>query len=155
MTLKVEFQFDFGSPNAYLAEIAHSRIEQLDRCEIRARSSPAWRHLQGDRQHVAVRFASRNQEQAGIPGARGPAIHSPSQHPNISARTPFFQVNTLMLMRGAVAASSKACSSPISAPPIITCGKSPRKWTIQKSYKSAFASSGIDIDGKGCARAAG
>jgi len=27
MTLKVEFQFDFGSPNAYLAEVAIPGIE--------------------------------------------------------------------------------------------------------------------------------
>ena len=28
MTLKVEFQFDFGSPNAYLAEVAIPGIER-------------------------------------------------------------------------------------------------------------------------------
>jgi len=97
-----------------------------------------------NRQYVAGE-SLRGQEQR-IPGAGDAALPPPPQHHKIPAEPVFFPVNTLMLMRGAVARSSRVCSNLIFAPPTITCGKSPRRWMMSKFFRSAFAASGIDIE---------
>ena len=45
---------------------------------------------------------------------------------------PFFPVNTLNLMRAAVAAQFEGVFENMSMPPSITCGSSRRRWTIRK-----------------------
>ena len=45
---------------------------------------------------------------------------------------PFFPVNTLVIMRGAVAAQARACSHAMSTPCSTTCGQSRRRWTIPR-----------------------
>ena len=50
---KVEFHFDFGSPNAYLAHLVVPEIEQRTGVEVRIRAGPAGRRLQADQQPLA------------------------------------------------------------------------------------------------------
>jgi 2-hydroxychromene-2-carboxylate isomerase len=102
---KVEFHFDFGSPNAYLSHLVIPEIEQRTGVKVAyvpillggifkltnnrspaeslvgIKNKPAYERLETTRflrRHGITRF-----------------------HPN-----PFFPVNTLMLMRGAIAAQS-------------------------------------------------
>ena len=46
MTPKVEFHFDFGSPNAYFAHKVIPGIEQRTGRQVRLRADPAGRHVQ-------------------------------------------------------------------------------------------------------------
>ncbi len=105
---KVEFHFDFGSPNAYLAHLVIPQIEQRTGAKFEyvpillggvfkltnnrspaeslqgIRNKPEYQELETQRflrQHAIARFT----------------------------RNPFFPVNTLLIMRGAVAAQLEGC----------------------------------------------
>ncbi len=105
---KVEFHFDFGSPNAYLAHLVIPLIEQRTGAKFEyvpillggvfkltnnrspaeslqgIRNKPEYQELETQRflrQHAIARFT----------------------------RNPFFPVNTLLIMRGAVAAQLEGC----------------------------------------------
>src|SRR3984893_2080405 len=110
-SLKVEFHFDFGSPNAYLAELVLPQIEK--RTGIKFDYVPV---LLG-----GIYKATNNLSPAeSLRGIRNkPEYHALEtkrfiQRHNITGfRTnPFFPVNTLMLMRGAVAAQFEGMFEP-------------------------------------------
>ena len=101
--LKIEFQFDFGSPNAYLAEFAISGIERrfgvkfdyvpvllggIYKATGNMSPSDSLRGIKNKPQYQQLE-TDRFIRQHGITRYR----------PN-----PFFPVNTLMIMRGAIAA---------------------------------------------------
>ena len=101
--LKVEFQFDFGSPNAYLAELALPAIER--RTGVKFEYVPV---LLGGI-YKATNNLSPAESLHGIknkPEYQALETQRFIRRHNITKfRTnPFFPVNTLMLMRGAVAA---------------------------------------------------
>jgi 2-hydroxychromene-2-carboxylate isomerase len=142
---KAEFHFDFGSPNAYLAEKALSGITQrtgvtFDYVPVllggvfkaTGNMSPA-QSLQGiknkpEYQKLEVqRFLLRH----GITTFKS---------------NPFFPVNTLMLMRGAVAAQFEGVFEPYFRAAFHHMWEEPKKMDDPEIFKAAFASSGIDID---------
>jgi 2-hydroxychromene-2-carboxylate isomerase len=105
---KVEFHFDFGSPNAYLAHLVIPRIEQRTGAKfeyvpvllggvfkLTNNRSPA-ESLQG------IRNKPEYQELETQRFLRQQAIAR-------FTRNPFFPVNTLLIMRGAVAAQLEGC----------------------------------------------
>ena len=73
---KVEFHFDFGSPNAYLAHRVIPEIEQRTGVEIRLCADPARRRVQAHQQPLAGREACRHQEPSGIRAARNRSASS-------------------------------------------------------------------------------
>ena len=77
MPLKVEFQFDFGSPNAYLAEVAIPGIERRTGVKFEYVPVLLGGIYKATGNMSPFNFASRNQEQAGIPGPRDPALYPP------------------------------------------------------------------------------
>src|SRR5271169_522525 len=101
--LKVEFHFDFGSPNAYLAELALPQIEE--RTGVEFDYIPV---LLG-----GVYKATGNMSPAqSLIGIKNKPEYNARETDRFLRRhnvamyrmNPFFPVNTLMLMRGAVAA---------------------------------------------------
>ena len=109
--LVVEFQFDFGSPNAYLAELVLPAIER--RTGVKFEYSSV---LLGGI-YKATNNLSPAESLRGIknkPEYEARETRRFIRRHNITKfRTnPFFPVNTLMLMRGASRLSSKACSRP-------------------------------------------
>ena len=52
---RVEFHFDFGSPNAYLSHLVIPEIERADRGDDSIRADPAGRRVQADQQPLAGR----------------------------------------------------------------------------------------------------
>src|SRR3981081_3428133 len=101
-SLKVEFQFDFGSPNAYLAEIALPGIEK--RTGVKFDYVPV---LLG-----GVFKATNNMSPfESLRGIRNKPEYQALETRRFIQRhyitsiksNPFFPVNTLMLMRAAVA----------------------------------------------------
>jgi 2-hydroxychromene-2-carboxylate isomerase len=133
-SLKVEFQFDFGSPNAYLAELVIPSIERRTCAKF---------------EYVPVLLGGIYKATGNMSPAESPrGIKNKPEYQaleterfirrhNITKFTlnPFFPINTLMLMRGPSQPSSKACSSRISALLTITCGKSRRRWTIRRDFE--------------------
>jgi 2-hydroxychromene-2-carboxylate isomerase len=143
--LKVEFHFDFGSPNAYLAELVLPEIER----------------------HTGVRFEYVPVLLGGVYKATGNmspfdslrGIKNKSEynaletqrflrHHNITKfkSNPFFPVNTLMLMRCAIAAQFENMFEPYFRAAYHHMWEEPKKMDDPKIFREAFVSSGIDID---------
>lgn len=143
--LKVEFLFDFGSPNAYLAQLVIPSIEQrtgvtFDYVPVllggifkaTGNVSPAesLRGIKNKAEFMAIemqRFIRRH---------------------NITTfrQNPYFPVNTLMLMRGAVAAQFEGVFEPYFRAAYHHMWEEPKKMDDAEVFRSAFKSSGLDID---------
>jgi 2-hydroxychromene-2-carboxylate isomerase len=145
VALTVQFMFDFGSPNAYLAARAIPDIERRTATKfdyvpallggiykLTGNSSPA-EYLKGVRNkpdYMALeteRFIRRH----GITTFR---------------RNPFFPVNTLQLMRGAVAAESEGVFWPYFQAVYRHMWEEPKKMDDPGVMREALNSSGIDAD---------
>jgi len=143
--LKVQFQFDFGSPNAYLAARVIPDIERRTSTKfdyvpvllggiykLTGNSSPA-DYLKGIRNkpdYMALeteRFIRRH----GITTFR---------------RNPFFPVNTLQLMRGAVAAEAEGVFWPYFQAVYRHMWEEPKKMDDPAVMREVLTSSGIDAD---------
>jgi 2-hydroxychromene-2-carboxylate isomerase len=101
----VEFHFDFGSPNAYLAHLVIPRIEQ--RTGVKVEYVPVLLggvfKLTGNRSPAESFAGIRNKpEYERLETARFIARHQITGF----RRNPFFPVNTLTIMRGAIAAQN-------------------------------------------------
>ena len=143
--LKVEFQFDFGSPNAYLAELVMPAIEK--RTGIKFDYVPV---LLG-----GVYKATNNMSPAeSLHGIRNKPEFQALETRRFIRRhnitsfkpNPFFPVNTLTLMRGAVAAQFEGVFEPYFRAAYHHMWEEPKKMDDPEVFRSAFASSGIDID---------
>jgi 2-hydroxychromene-2-carboxylate isomerase len=143
--LKVEFHFDFGSPNAYLAERVLPAIEQ--RTGVKFDYVPV---LLG-----GVYKATNNMSPAeSLRGIRNKPEYNALETRRFIARhnitsfksNPFFPVNTLMLMRGAVAAQFENMFEPYFRAAYHHMWEEPKKMDDPKIFRDAFMVSGIDID---------
>jgi 2-hydroxychromene-2-carboxylate isomerase len=143
--LRVEFQFDFGSPNAYLAEKALPAIER--RTAVTFDYVPV---LLGGI-YKATGNKSPAESLAGIknkPEYQALETERFIRRHNITTfkSNPFFPVNTLMLMRGAVAAKFENMFEPYFRAAYHHMWEEPKKMDDVEVFKAAFKASGIDID---------
>jgi 2-hydroxychromene-2-carboxylate isomerase len=141
----VEFQFDFGSPNAYLAEQALPAIER--RTGVKFEYVPV---LLGGI-FKATNNMSPSESLSGIKNKpEYQALETQRfirRHGITKFRTnPFFPVNTLMLMRGAVAAQSEGVFEPYFRAAYHHMWEEPKKMDDVEVFRSAFAASGFDIE---------
>jgi 2-hydroxychromene-2-carboxylate isomerase len=143
--LKVEFLFDFGSPNAYLAEIAMPGIEA--RTGARFEYVPIllggiFKATNNLSPFESLRGIKNKPEYQALETERFIRRHGITKFkPN-----PFFPVNTLMLMRGAVAAKLENMFDPYFRAAYHHMWVEPKKMDDLETFQSAFKSSGIDID---------
>jgi 2-hydroxychromene-2-carboxylate isomerase len=143
--LKVEFQFDFGSPNAYLAELALPAIER--RTGVKFEYVPV---LLGGI-YKATNNMSPAESLLGIknkPEYQALETQRFLRRHNITKfrQNPFFPVNTLMLMRGVVAAQFEGMFEPYFRAAYHHMWEEPKKMDDIEVFRGAFASSGIDIE---------
>lgn len=143
--LKVEFLFDFGSPNAYLAERVIPEIEQ--RTGVKFDYVPIllggiFKATNNMSPFDALRGIRNKPEYNALETQRFIRRH------NITAfrPNPFFPVNTLMLMRGAVAAQFENMFEPYFRAAYHHMWEEPKKMDDPEIFRSAFLSSGLDID---------
>jgi 2-hydroxychromene-2-carboxylate isomerase len=144
-SMKVEFLFDFGSPNSYLAEHAIPGMEWRNNVkfeyvpvllggifEATGNMSPldALRGIKNKLEFVELQ-TDRFVRRYGVVKFK---------------RNPFFPVNTLMLMRGAVAAQFENVFEPYFRAAYHHMWENPKKMDDPEVFKTAFNSSGIDID---------
>lgn len=143
--LNIEFLFDFGSPNAYLAALVIPSIEgrtgvKFDYVPIllgglfkaTGNVSPA----------VSLRGIKNKAEYMTLSTRRFISRH------NITTfrQNPYFPVNTLMLMRGAVAAQFEGVFEPYVEAGFHHMWEEPKKMDDVEVYRAAFNSSGLDAD---------
>jgi len=144
--VKVEFLFDFGSPNAYLShlvipEIEHRTAVTFDYVPVllggifkaTGNVSPAesLRGIKNKREYMMIetdRFIRRH-------------------HITSFRQNPFFPVNTLMLMRGAVAAQFGGVFEPYVRAGFHHMWEEPKKMDDPEVVRAAFRASGLDVDG--------
>jgi len=142
---KVEFMFDFGSPNAYLAERVITDVERRTGVKfeyvpvllggiykLTGNSSPA-DYLRG------IKNKPEFQE---LETQRFVRRHNITKF----RKSPFFPVNTLQLMRGAVAAQFGGEFEPYFRAAYHHMWEEPKKMDDPQVAREALISSGIDFD---------
>ena len=145
MSLKVEFQFDFGSPNAYLAEVAIPGIER--RTGVKFEYVPVllggiYKATGNMSPSDSLRGIKNKPEYQALETQRFIRRHNITKF----RQNPFFPVNTLMLMRGAVAAQFEGVFEPYFRAAYHHMWEEPKKMDDLETFRNAFISSGIDID---------
>ena len=143
--LKVEFQFDFGSPNAYLAEYAIPGIEK--RTGVKFDYVPV---LLGGI-YKATNNMSPSDSLRGIKNK--PEFNALETERFLRKygitkfkQNPFFPVNTLTLMRVGTAAQFENMFEPYFRAAYHHMWEEPKKMDDPEVFRNAFLSSGIDID---------
>ena len=144
-SLKVEFQFDFGSPNAYLAEKALPDIE--GRTGVKFEYVPVllggiFKATNNLSPFELLRGIKNKPEYNALETGRFIRRHGITTFKPNS----FFPVNTLMLMRGAVAAQFEGVFEPYFRAAYHHMWEAPKKMDDPEIFRNAFASSGLDID---------
>jgi 2-hydroxychromene-2-carboxylate isomerase len=143
--VKVDFLFDFGSPNAYLAERVIPEIER--RTGVKFTYVPVLLggifKLTNNRSPGETLVGIKNKpEFMRLETERFIRRH------NITTfrKNPFFPVNTLQLMRGAVAAQFEGIFEPYFRAAYHHMWEEPKKMDDPKIAREAFISSKIDFD---------
>jgi 2-hydroxychromene-2-carboxylate isomerase len=142
--LKVEFQFDFGSPNAYLAELAIPAIAR--RTGVKFEYVPVllggiYKATNNMSPAESLRGIKNKPEYQALETKRFLRRHNITKF----RQNPFFPVNTLMLMRGAVAAQFEGMFEPYFRAAYHHMWEEPKKMDDVEVFRSAFISSGIEI----------
>lgn len=144
-SLKVEFQFDFGSPNAYLAEYALPGIEK--RTGVKFEYVPVllggiYKATNNMSPFDSLRGIKNKPEYNALETQRFIRRHNITKF----KQNHFFPVNTLMLMRGATAAKFENTFEPYFRAAYHHMWEEPKKMDDPEIFRNAFLSSGIDID---------
>ena len=143
--LKVEILFDFGSPNAYLAQCVIPSIER--RTGVKFDYVPVllggiYKATGNVSPAESLRGIKNKSEYQALETERFIRRH------NITTfrQNPFFPVNTLMLMRGAVAAQFEGMFEPYFRAAYHHMWEEPKKMDDVEVFRAAFKASGLDID---------
>ncbi|MGY4256699.1 2-hydroxychromene-2-carboxylate isomerase [Bradyrhizobium sp. USDA 4516] len=144
MPPKVEFLFDFGSPNAYLAEVAIPGIEQRTGAKfeyVPVLLGGIYKATGNMSPFDSLRGIKNKPEYQALETQRFIRRHNVTKF----RTNPFFPVNTLMLMRCAVAAQFEGVFEPYFRAAYHHMWEEPKKMDDPEVFRSAFISSGIDI----------
>ncbi len=145
MSPKVEFLFDFGSPNAYLAEKAIPGIEK--RTGVKFEYVPVllggiFKLTNNMSPAESLKGIKNKPEYAAVETARFIRKHNITTYNH----NPHFPVITLMLMRGAVAAQMEGVFEPYFKAAYHHMWEAPKKMDDPKILREALLASGLDVD---------
>jgi 2-hydroxychromene-2-carboxylate isomerase len=143
--LKIEFQFDFGSPNAYLAEFALPGIERRHGVKfdyVPVLLGGIYKATGNMSPFDSLRGIKNKPEYQALETERFIRRHGITTF----NKNPFFPVNTLMLMRGVVAAKFENMFEPYFRAAYHHMWEDPKKMDNVETFRTAFQTSGIDID---------
>src|SRR5437899_9109169 len=145
MPLKVEFLFDFGSPTSSLAELVLPGIEW--RTGVKFEYVPVllggiFKGTGNMSPGESLRGIKNKPEYQALETQRFLRRHNITKF----RQNPFFPVNTLMLMRGAVAAQFEGMFEPYFRAAYHHMWEEPKKMDDVEVFRSAFSASGIDIE---------
>ena len=143
--IKVEFHFDFGSPNAYLSHLVIPEIEKRTGVEfeyvpillggvfkITNNRSPA----------ESLRGIRNKPEYERLETQRFLRRHGITRY----KANPFFPVNTLMMMRGAIASRSLGVFEPYVDEMFRNMWGEPKKMDDPAIFRSALTDAGFDAN---------
>jgi len=145
VSVRVEFHFDFGSPNAYLAHLVIPAIER--RTGVRFEYVPVllggvFKATGNVSPAVSLRGIKNKGEYAQLETRRFLAKHGITRY----AMNPFFPVNTLQIMRGAIAAKRLGCFERYVDEVYRHMWAEPRKLDDPAVIRAALAESGLPAD---------
>jgi len=143
--VKVEFHFDFGSPNAYLVELVLPQIEERTGVEfdyIPVLLGGVYKATGNMSPADSLRGIKNKPEYNALETARFLRRHNITKFKS----NPFFPVNTLMLMRGVVAAEFEGLFEPYFRAANHHMWVEPKKMDDPQIFRDAFLSSGLDVD---------
>ena len=143
--LKVEFHFDFGSPNAYLAELVLPEIERRTGVKfdyIPVLLGGVYKATGNMSPAASLRGIRNKPEYNALETARFLRRHNITKFKS----NPYFPVNTLTLMRGAVAGQLEGLFEPYFRAAFHHMWVEPKKMDDPQVFREAFLSSGLDID---------
>jgi 2-hydroxychromene-2-carboxylate isomerase len=143
--LKLEFQFDFGSPNAYLAELVLPEIEKRTGLKfdyVPVLLGGVYKATGNMSPFDSLRGIKNKPEYNALETQRFLRRHNITKFkPN-----PFFPVNTLTLMRGAVAAQFEGVFEGYFRAAYHHMWVEPKKMDDPAVSREAFLASGVDIN---------
>jgi len=142
---KVEFHFDFGSPNAYLAHLVIPSIEQ--RTGARFEYVPV---LLGG----VFKLTNNRSPAESFSGIKNRLEYEALERQRFVRRhgitcftwNPFFPVNTLLIMRGAVAAQLEGCFARYVDEVFRHMWAEPKKMDDPEVVRAALHASGLDAE---------
>ena len=136
----VEFYFDYGSPNAYLAW--HRLPAIAARCDARIVYRPMLLGgvFKGSGNHSPMEIAAKR------PNGRNDLIRFARRHDVPFQLNPFFPINTLQLMRGAVAAEADGVLLPYSDAIFAGMWHDGRNLGDPAELRAVLAAAGLDAD---------
>jgi 2-hydroxychromene-2-carboxylate isomerase len=143
--LQLEFHFDFGSPNAYLAELVLPQIEQRTGAKfdyVPVLLGGVYKATGNLSPGESLRGIKNKPEYNALETERFLRRHHITQFKS----NPFFPVNTLMLMRGVVAAQFEGLFELYFRAAYYHMWVEPKKMDDPQVFRAAFLSSGLDID---------
>jgi len=145
MAPRVEFDFDFGSPNAYLAHLVIPAIER--RTGARFEYVPVllggvFKATGNVSPAVSLRGVLNKGEYAALETKRFLARHGITRY----AWNPFFPVNTLQIMRGAIAAQRLGCFARYVDEVYRQMWAEPKKLDDPEVIRAALAQSGLPAE---------
>jgi 2-hydroxychromene-2-carboxylate isomerase len=145
MTVNVEFHFDFGSPNAYLAHLVIPAIERrtgVAFAYVPVLLGGVFKATGNVSPAVSLRGIKNKGEYAALETRRFLARHGITRY----APNPFFPVNTLQIMRGAVAAKRLGCFERYVDEVYRHMWGEPKKMDEPEVIRAALAASGLPAD---------
>jgi 2-hydroxychromene-2-carboxylate isomerase len=145
MDVSVEFHFDFGSPNAYLAHLVIPAIEK--RSGVRFAYVPVllggvFKATGNVSPAVSLRGVKNKPEYEALETRRFLARHGITRF----APNPHFPVNTLQIMRGAVAAQRLGCFERYVDEVYRHMWADPKKMDEPEVIRAALVESGLPAD---------
>ena len=145
MPVRVEFHFDFGSPNAYLAHLVLPEIES--RTRVRFQYVPVllggvFKATHNVSPAVSLQGIKNKGEYAALETKRFREKHGITRY----ARNPFFPVNTLQIMRGAIVAEREGFFEKYVDEVYRHMWAEPKKMDDVEVIRSALNESGLAAD---------
>ena len=145
MTPRVEFHFDFGSPNAYLAHLVIPEIEKrtgIPFTYVPVLLGGVFKATGNVSPAVSLRGIKNKPEYEALETRRFLARHAITRF----ARNPHFPVNTLQIMRGAVAAQRLGCFARYVDEVYRHMWAEPKKLDEPEVIRAALVESGLPAD---------
>src|SRR5215475_4570895 len=145
MTVRAEFHFDFGSPNAYLSHLVLPAIEK--RTGVRFAYVPVllggvFKATGNVSPAVSLRGIKNKGEYTALETRRFLQRHGITRY----APNPFFPVNTLQIMRGSVAAKRLGCFERYVDEVYRHMWADPKKMDEPEVIRAALAASGLPAE---------
>jgi len=145
MSVTTEFFFDFGSPNAFLAHRALPDIEARTNTQFRyvpMLLGGVFKATNNVSPAISLQGILNKGEYQALETQRFIVEHDISDY----ARNPYFPVNTLQLMRGAIVAEEEGFLPDYVEQVFIHMWSQPKKMDELDIFRNALSSSGLPVE---------